>query len=73
MQHCVRNKYIETATLLTTHALQSQGLIGPVRFRIGQRSRMHRELKTGADAVVYSVRKVVMIILLLRAAHAPTT
>jgi len=34
---------------------------------------MHTELKTGADAVVYSVRKVVMIILLLRAAHAATT
>jgi hypothetical protein len=34
---------------------------------------MHTELKTGADAVVYSVRKVVMIILLLRAAHASKT
>ena len=34
---------------------------------------MQTELKTGADAVVYSVRKaVMMIIMLLRAAHAST-
>ena len=63
VQNCVRKraKYRE-GDAFTTHALEIQGLICQVRFRLGYGLRIHIELKNGADAVVYYVRDAVMMI-----------
>lgn len=76
-RNCVRKRVTYgDGDAFPTHALQIQGLICQVGFRIGQRSRMYIEPKTDADAVLYyyvTNAVTVVMIQLLKAAHASTT